>query len=145
VEPVDRTARAKKRREVRAHRRAMLRDICLMCDQGMSPAEITGVTGLTASQIRSYISKSGMPRQRGNKPRRLCGFVNSSAMMTIRNIADAAQVEPRVIVSRLLAILAEDNGRAAVKLLGKQALPKQTNRGYREASPPRGKRVIQHG
>lgn len=137
MSPEEQAAYRKAKRERRAAKKQAARDLdrdryrifLTMRDAGERPAEIARQIGLSPAHMRAMVRRLGIEGGRPNLVR-LGAWVNKGAAPAIQGLAERAGVSVEDMTSRILDVALAENGRVAVKILGKLALPKATRRGH---------------
>jgi len=139
MSPEEQVAYRKAKRERRAAKKQAARDLdrdryrifLTMRDAGERPSEIARQIGLSPAHMRAMVRRLGIEGGRPNLVR-LGAWVNKAATPTIQGLAERAGISVEDMTSRILDVALAENGRVAVKILGKLALPKATRRGSHE-------------
>lgn len=104
---------------------------------GRCANEIGPRLGIPAARVKRIARRYRIKLAGPGGRRHITYGVNGRALRLLDKLADAAQVTRATMTERLLEALLEDDERAALKLLGKQARPKRQYR-MRKPRGPRG-------
>jgi hypothetical protein len=121
-------------KSLREERRSRLRKILALMDEGLSRNEIAPMIDVTPKALDRIIRSAGLNRMGHRGRRRLTTYLRETAIKSLRALADRSQITPREMAERILHVATEEDGRIAMKILGKDALPKKQVQRY-----PRGK------
>lgn len=114
-----------------------------MQDAGHSPDEIAAAVSMTREAYKRLRRRQGVRTPSWAGCRKLGVHVRAHVVTGLRALAAAAETDPATMHRRLLEILLADNNRVALRILGKEALPKGKRRVYAsDPAPPRGKRKM---
>jgi hypothetical protein len=119
---IDKAQRRLNRKERKAKRLAMVKAIQRMRDDGFSTQEVAAALGVTLNAAHKAAARHlGVPINiKGS--RRLGAWVPAHAVLVVKQIADRTGRSPSYVAGRLLAIALENDGRLAMRMLGKEAM-----------------------
>jgi hypothetical protein len=111
----------------RERQEALVSQIRLLAEQeGMKAAEIAACLGIRVRRVWRIAASQGIQMAEAGGRRRVSAYLTRRCVDPLELVARRAGISRSATVSRLLSIvLADADGRTAIRLLGKKGLPKR--------------------